>query len=104
MTAVGRSFYLLLHTPVELARPMVLGVFRTDTYHNRLYADFVRRVEEERTKNGTQRYLMSKQEVQKWTPYMPAGLRAQLVRLDLLPHELDWPPTLAQKERDKDLE
>lgn len=102
MAGLNRSFYLLLHTPVELARPTVLGVFRTDSYYNRLYADYVRRVEEERKAHGTQSYLMSKQEVQKWTPYMPAGLRAQLVKLELMPHELE--PVSSPKPKDKDLE
>lgn len=87
--AVGRSFYVLLHTPVELARPVCLYVFRQSTYYDRLFEQYTMNVEEERKKNGTQRYLMSKQEVQKWTPYFPAGLRAQLVDVHLPPRLLE---------------
>lgn len=81
--ALGRSFYLLIHTPVELARPICLGVFRKSPRNDGLFEQYMKNVEEARKTHGTQRYLMSKQEVQKWTPYFPTGLRAQIVYVTL---------------------
>ena len=86
---LSRSFYLLLHTPVELARPVCIGVFRKSPRYDRLFEQYAQNVEEERKRLGTQRYLMSKKEVEKWTPYFPAGLRAQIVPITLKPEELE---------------
>ena len=86
--SAGRSFYLLLHTPVELARPVCLGVFRQSARYDRLFKQYAQNVEEARKTHGTQRYLISKQEVEKWTPYFPTGLRAQVVAVTLKPEDL----------------
>ena len=86
---ISRSFYLLIHTPVELARPVCLSVFRKSPHYDSLFEQYTKNVEEERKRLGTQRYLMSKQEVQKWTPFFPAGLRAQIVAVTLRPDELE---------------
>ena len=81
--ALPRRLYLLIHTPVELARPTCLGLFRDSPRNVALYNDFVRNAEAARSQHGVQNYLMSKDEAQKWTPYLPSGLRAQIMPVQI---------------------
>ncbi len=83
MAAFRRPFYILIHTPVELARPIQLGVFRTSAYYQRLYEEYRQAAEAERKAHGTQHYFMPKQMAQNWTPYLPSGLRAQILHVEI---------------------
>lgn len=87
-----RRCYLLLHTPVELGRPIVIHVARTCNRNDELFQQYLLNAE---TAHKTHQvpYLLSKSEIQKWTPYIPAGPRIQVV--DLAVNEtqyelLDW--------------
>ncbi len=82
-----RHLYLVIHTPVELARPVVIHAARSCSHYDKLFADYVRRTEEARVR-GESRYLMSKVEMQRWTPFFPCGLRAQVVPFTIHPQLL----------------
>ena len=84
-----RRFYVLLHTPVELARPTSLGIFRSCARNDALFEEFVNNVEYDRRVHGIRNYNMTKVEAQKWTPYLPTGLRAQVVQIVIPPYLLE---------------
>jgi hypothetical protein len=83
----GRPFYLLIHTPVELARPVSLGVYRSSTRYDALFMDYAVAASLARS-SGETKYLMSKNEIQRWTPAIPAGPRVQAVAFTIYEHQL----------------
>jgi hypothetical protein len=88
MAGVARRYYLLINTPVELVRPYVMHMTRQTPRTDKLFKDYMMKVEEAR-KQGSQTYLMSKQDVQKWTAFFPAGLRVQALSLEIRPSDLE---------------
>lgn len=75
--------YMLIHTPIELARPVCLGIFRSHLRNDKLYAEYVKNAEQARQVHDVRTYWMPKDMAQKWTPYLPSDLRAQLVPIVL---------------------
>jgi hypothetical protein len=81
-----RPFYLLLQTPTELARPVVYYAVRATRRTDALFDDYIKQTEQARLE-GQSTYYMSKNEIQKWTPYVPCGPRMQVVAFDTRPYE-----------------
>jgi hypothetical protein len=92
ITHILRRCYMLIHTPVELARPVIIHVAPACKYTNTLFHQYVEKTEAAR-QNGESRYLMSKREIEKWTPFFPTGARVQALEMDIRPYEwelLNW--------------
>ena len=87
-----RRCYLLLHTPVDLARPVIIHVTPACKHTDKLFSKYIEKTEEAR-KKGESRFFMPKQDIEKWTPFFPTGARVQAVELDIRPFEwelLNW--------------
>ena len=87
ISPILRRCYLLIHTPVELGRPIAIHVARSCEYHDEFFNQYLLNAEASR-KNGESRYLMSKPEIEKWTSYIPVGPRVQVVDFSI--NETQW--------------
>ena len=76
-----RRFYLLTHTPVELARPVVMCVERATGHTDALFYDYKIKTEQER-KQGSQNVYLSKRDIEKWHCWPPCGSRVQVIELN----------------------
>jgi len=86
-THILRRCYLLIHTPVELARPVIIHIAPACKYTNTLFHQYVEKTEAAR-QNGESRYLMRKREIEKWTSDIPVGPRVQVVDFSI--NETQW--------------
>lgn len=87
MPPIPRRLFLITHTPVELARPIQLGLRLPTPRTEEMFARFAAHVEEQRVLGASNPY-MKKEEVYKWVTMPPCGPRVRIVEVFLDPDRL----------------
>ncbi len=86
MSSKARRLYLLLHTPVELGRPVQMGFVYPDAWSTPLFEKYAAAVEENRKRGGSVSHL-SKRDIERWGFWPPCGARVQVMEVELPPEE-----------------
>lgn len=76
--------YLLIHTPVHLARPVQLGLVEASAWSEALFQKYAAQVEANRQAGAGSAYL-SKRDIERWGFWPPCGARVQVLELYLGP-------------------
>ena len=87
MSKIPRRLFLILNTPVELARPVQLSLRLPTPKTEALFAQYVAYTEEQR-KLGDLNPCMRKEDVYKWIRSPPCGPRVRIVEVFIDPDRL----------------
>ena len=82
MSRILRSAYLLIHTPVDIARPLQLGFVESNKSNDALFEKYAQHVEENR-KAGVSRTYLSKRDIERWIFFPPCGPRVEVIKVEL---------------------
>jgi hypothetical protein len=80
--STSRRIYLLIHTPVELGRPVQAGFIFRAKWSNALFDEYKQKVEENRAAGASITHL-SKRDVERWGFNPVPGPRYQVVDIEV---------------------
>ena len=79
-----RVLYMIIHTPVELGRPVQVGYVPKAEWSDKLFKTYMADVEENR-KLGGGRITLSKRDIERWGFFPPCGARFEVIEVELPP-------------------
>ncbi len=76
--------YAVIHSPTEMARPIVLCVRKADAWSTPLFEKYVKEAAETVKKHGGgNREMLSKKDIERWGCHVPVGARAQVIEFEV---------------------
>ncbi len=76
--------YAVIHSPTEMARPIVLGVYKSNAWTRPLFEKYVNDAQDTVNKfGGGNREMLSKKDIEKWCCHVPVGARVQVIEFEI---------------------